>query len=107
MRPLDVQQIGEELAIKWDDGSEGYVSLKKLRRFCPCATCKGEMDVMGHVYKGPDLPLTSAAFQLRRITSVGGYAVQPVWGDGHATGIYSYDYLKRVAAAPEIERGHE
>jgi DUF971 family protein len=28
---------------------------------------------------------------------VGGYAIQPVWGDGQATGIYSFDYLKRVA----------
>ena len=28
--------------------------------------------------------------------TVGGYAVQPVWADGHATGLYSFDYLKRV-----------
>jgi DUF971 family protein len=31
----------------------------------------------------------------KRIVSVGGYAIQPVWADGHATGIYSFDYLKR------------
>jgi DUF971 family protein len=34
---------------------------------------------------------------------VGGYAIQPVWGDGHATGIYSFDYLKRVGSHPEEE----
>jgi len=28
---------------------------------------------------------------------VGGYAIQPVWADGHATGIYSFDYLRRIA----------
>jgi DUF971 family protein len=28
---------------------------------------------------------------------VGGYAIQPVWADGHATGIFSFDYLRRVA----------
>jgi DUF971 family protein len=34
------------------------------------------------------------------VASIGGYAVQPVWADGHNTGIYSYDYLRRVADAP-------
>jgi DUF971 family protein len=101
MRPLDIQQIGDELAIKWDDGTESYVRLEKLRRFCPCASCKGEMDVMGNVYKGPDVPLGPAAFQLRRLTNVGGYGVQPLWGDGHSSGIFAYDYLKRVADAPD------
>jgi DUF971 family protein len=30
---------------------------------------------------------------------VGGYAIQPVWADRHNTGIYSFEYLRRVAAA--------
>ena len=100
MRPLDIQHIGEELAIKWDDGTESYVRLETLRRYCPCAGCKGEMDVMGNVYKGPDNPLSPRAFELVRVANVGTYAIQPVWGDGHATGIYSFDYLRKVADAP-------
>jgi len=99
MRPLDIQTIGEELAIKWDDGAESFVPLEKLRRHCPCAGCKGEVDVMGNVYKGPDQQLNARAFQLVRLASVGSYAIQPVWADGHATGIYSFDYLRRVAEA--------
>ena len=101
MQPADVQQIGEELAIKWEDGSESFISLEKLRRACPCAGCKGEMDVMGNLYKGPERPLTSAAFRLVRLERVGTYALQPVWGDGHATGIYSFEYLRRAAEADE------
>src|SRR5205085_7570382 len=99
MRPLDLQQIGEELAIKWDDGSESFVTLEKLRRHCPCAGCQGERDIMGNVYKGPDKPLTPQAFQVVRLNNVGGYALQPFWADGHSTGLYSYDYLKAVAAS--------
>jgi DUF971 family protein len=99
MRPLDVQRIGEELAIKWEDGSESFIPLEKLRRACPCAGCKGEMDVMGNLYKSPERPLTPAAFRLVRLERVGTYALQPVWEDGHATGIYSFDYLGRVASA--------
>src|SRR5262245_57188255 len=97
MRPVDVQQIGDELAVKWDDGAESFVSLESLRRHCPCAGCQGEKDIMGNLYKGPDRPLTPAAFQLRSINQVGGYAIQPVWADGHSTGLFAYDYLRRLA----------
>jgi len=97
MRPVDIQAIGEELAVKWEDGSESFIALEKLRRHCPCAGCKGEVDVMGNVYKNPDRPLSAEAFRLVRVAQVGGYAVQPVWADGHASGIYSFDYLKRIA----------
>ena len=99
MRPTDIQPIGEELAIKWEDGSESFVRLEKLRRHCPCAGCKGEVDIMGNLYKGPDKPLPPSAFQLMSIDNVGAYAVQPIWGDGHATGIYSFDYLRKVTEA--------
>jgi DUF971 family protein len=97
MRPADVQQIGEEVAIKWQDGGESYIALERLRRCCPCAGCKGEMDILGNVYKNPDRPLAPEAFKLVRLDAIGGYAVQPVWADGHATGLYTYDYLRRVA----------
>ena len=97
MRPVDIQTIGEELAIKWDDGNESFVRLDALRRHCPCAGCQGEKDLLGHVYKLPAKPLTPAAFQLRRLEPVGGYALQPIWGDGHATGIFSFDYLRKIA----------
>ena len=99
MRAIDIQNIGTELAVKWDDGSESFIPLEKLRRHCPCAGCKGEMDIMGNLYKSPDKPLTPAAFRLVRISLVGGYAVQPLWGDGHGTGLFAFDYLKRVAEA--------
>ena len=98
---IDVQQIGDELAVKWDDGSESFIPLEKLRRSCPCAGCKGEMDVMGNVYRGPERPLSPESFRLVRIIRVGGYAIQPVWADGHSTGLFSFEYLKRVGALPE------
>ena len=97
MRPTDIQQIGGELAIKWNDGREDFISLETLRRRCPCADCKGETDILGNVYKNPAQPLSAKAFELVKIVSVGGYAIQPVWVDGHATGIYSFEYLKGIA----------
>ena len=99
MRPVDIQQIGQELAIRWDDGTESFLTLEKLRRHCPCAGCKGEVDIMGNLYKGTNKPLSPAAFKLLRLDQVGGYALNPVWADAHSTGIFSFDYLKRLAAA--------
>lgn len=100
MRPLDIQQIGSELAFKWDDGTESFVSLEKLRRACPCAGCQGETDIMGNVYRGPVKPLHPESFRLVRVAHVGGYAIQPQWGDGHSTGLYSFENLRQLADAP-------
>ena len=99
MRPLDLQQIGSELAIKWDDGVESFITFEQLRRQCPCAGCMGEKDIMGNVYKNPQAALSPRSFVLTRLEPVGGYAVKPIWADGHATGIYSYDYLRRLSSA--------
>jgi DUF971 family protein len=99
MKLVDLQPIGNELAIKWDDGREDFISLELLRRACPCAGCKGEMDILGNLYKNPERPYAANAFQLVRLNRVGGYAVLPVWADGHDTGIYSFEYLRRLASA--------
>jgi len=93
MKPKDIQHIGNEMAIKWDDGSESFIPLEQLRRACPCAGCKGETDIMGNLYKNPEKPLTQKAFELVRLIGVGGYAIQPVWADGHSTGLFSFDLL--------------
>jgi len=99
MTPAEIQIIGSELAIRWADGGESFIPLLTLRRHCPCASCAGEKDIFGTVYKGPDRPVTPAAVQLVRLEPVGGYALQPVWGDGHNTGLYTYEYLRRLGAA--------
>jgi DUF971 family protein len=98
MRPLDVQVIGRELAVKWAEGDESFIPLEKLRRACPCAGCRGETDILGHLHKNPETPLTPRAFELVKLVNVGSYAIQPVWGDGHVTGIFSFDYLRHVGA---------
>ena len=96
MRPLDIQPIGTELAVRWDDGAETFIPLEALRRACPCAGCKGERDIMGNLYKGPEQELSPASFQLRSIQNVGGYGVAPVWADGHSSGIFSYEMLRKL-----------
>ena len=98
LEPINVQQIGEELAIAWNDGTESFLRLEMLRRACPCAACGGEPDVLGNVSR-PDVAYTHQSFQLIGFEMVGGYALQPRWADGHSSGIYGFTYLRRLAEA--------
>jgi len=92
--------IGEELAIRWKDGSETYIRLEALRRRCPCAVCAGETDLLGRRYGGSPT-LSPNSFVLKSCAQVGGYGLQPQWADGHGSGIYSYEYLRSLEAASE------
>lgn len=105
-RPVDIQRIGQELAIKWGDETESFISLESLRRFCPCAACMGEKDIFGKVYKPPQRPYSSGAFELIQLQHVGAYAVQPVWGDGHHSGIYSWEWLRQIGLAAAGGEAH-
>ena len=98
LAPTNIQQIGNELAIQWNDGSESYLNLELLRRACPCAACGGEPDVLGNVLR-PEVSYTDASFQLDSFVVIGGYALQPRWHDRHNTGIYSVQYLRRLSSS--------
>ena len=95
LEPTNIQQIGDELAISWNDGTESFLKVETLRRACPCAACGGEPDVLGHIAR-PQVSYSDKSFELVGFNLVGGYAVQPSWADGHNTGIYSFTYLRRL-----------
>jgi DUF971 family protein len=100
LEPTNIQQIGNELAISWSDGSESFLEVKALRRACPCAACGGEPDVLGNITR-PQVTYTDESFRLTSFDLVGGYALRPHWADGHSTGIYSFTYLRRLGEALE------
>lgn len=99
LQPLNVQAVGAELAIAWSDGAESFLELERMRRACPCAGCGGEPDVLGRVQR-PHVTYTPASFELRGWSVIGGYALQPSWADGHGTGLYTFDFLRRLGSSP-------
>src|SRR2546423_519203 len=102
LEPTNIQQIGDELAIAWSDGTESFLKLEILRRACPCAACGGEPDVLGNVpSRQSGITYTNKSFQLIGFDVVGGYAVQPRWADGHSSGIYCFTYLRRLGQAAD------
>ena len=96
-KPADLQVIGSELAIRWPDGNESFLSLELLRKRCPCAACCGEPGLTKPL-PGVESNLCRESFRLKAMQMVGGYAIQPTWEDGHGTGIYSWDYLRKITA---------
>ena len=97
--PSRIDIIGEELAIAWNDGLESFFNLEGLRRACPCAVCQGEADVLGSVER-PERIFQHNSFRLQSLHSVGGYALQPLWQDGHSTGLFSFSYLRQLDSKP-------
>jgi len=98
-RLQNVLVIGNELALAFDDGEELYLPLDLVRRACPCAACQGEPDALGRVLR-PVQQIGPRGFELLKSDVVGGYAIQLFWADGHSTGLYTFDYLRRLAVLP-------
>jgi DUF971 family protein len=87
------------IKIDWKDGLTSEYELRYLRHHCPCAVCTG---AHGTPPEAP--PIQPSPFQMYaaplRIVSVepvGAYAIRIVWSDGHGSGIYSYEHLRKIS----------
>ena len=87
---LKLHQLSRILEVHFDDGSQFHLPCEYLRVFSPSA------EVRGH---GPGQEVLQAGkkeVEILDLEPVGTYAVQPRFSDGHATGIYSWDYLHEL-----------
>jgi DUF971 family protein len=74
--------------IDWADGHRGVYPHAVLRGYCPCAGCQGHTgEIRFH-------ETTDTQQELDDIEPVGGYALSLKWFDGHASGIYSFKFLR-------------
>ncbi len=90
-----------DLSMWWSDGVQTTISIKRLRDECPCAGCKGE-SVLFESYAPVKLPIARPGmYDLKKIDVIGNYAIQPLWGDGHNTGLYGWDYLRQISTPVE------
>ena len=91
------EDVNEFLLITFSDSSEAVVKLKNMRQRCPCASCEGEKDALGNLYKGPEQKLNENSFLVSGIQPVGYYGLRPFWRDGHNTGIFTTKILKQLS----------
>jgi DUF971 family protein len=88
----------EALLIAWADGHNSVLPLRLLRKYCPCAGCQGERDLLGRtilpiVKTAYDGPISATGAEL-----VGNYGLRVDWSDGHNAGIYTFAYLRQLDA---------
>jgi ATP-binding protein involved in chromosome partitioning len=70
-----------------------HIAARDLRIACPCAACVDETTGRRRL----DPARIPEDVHARAIRPVGRYAVHIEWSDGHTTGIYSFDLLRRLA----------
>jgi DUF971 family protein len=82
-----VHQGSRVLEIEFSDGKLFRLPFEFLRVYSPSA------EVRGHGPGQETLQAGKADVGIASVESVGHYAIQPTFTDGHATGIYAWDYL--------------
>jgi DUF971 family protein len=98
---------GKGLEIDWSDGHKSAWNFAWLRDACPCATCNEERSLTGRKPGQPKpkpaavLPMYTAPAKPLSAQAVGRYALQFNWQDGHTSGIYSWEFLRRVCQCGE------
>lgn len=97
---------GEGVKIAWADGHASRYDFPYLRDRCPCAVCNDEREKKDQEKsKGmPLLPMYKERVKARAAKPVGSYAVQIEFSDGHATGIYSFDFLRSICPCAECTK---
>lgn len=100
IRPTGITLNKDEsyLEITWNDGASCQYPLGHLREACPCVECRGGHQFMGQAYDPENLLILTPkrSYTMTHLDMVGNYAIQPTWDDGHQTGIYTWDYLRRL-----------
>jgi DUF971 family protein len=85
---ITLHQKSRVLEIAFDDGRAFRLPYEFLRVHSPSA------EVQGHGPGQEVLQVGKSKVDIRSLEPVGSYAVQPAFSDGHATGIYSWEYLR-------------
>ncbi|MGC8643104.1 MAG: DUF971 domain-containing protein [Isosphaeraceae bacterium] len=94
--PSNIRALQSEaiLEVTWPDGQVDQFPYRFLRMACPCASCRDEWTGERIIQEESIL----ADLKLAAMEPVGNYAVQLTWSDGHSTGLYTWEALRRLAA---------
>ena len=96
--PLRVKRVNPlRTDLVWNDGHTSSYPSWYLRENCPCALCVEELTGRRMIIQG-SIP---GNLERQDVAPVGNYALSFAWSDGHSTGIYTFDYLRRICPCPQ------
>jgi len=87
---LTVHQKSRVLDIAFDDGAVFSLPFELLRVYSPSA------EVKGHGPGQEVLQVGKREVGITGVEPVGNYGIKPLFTDGHASGIYTWDYLYKL-----------
>lgn len=91
---------GEGVVVDWQDGHRSRYTFPYLREHCPCATCRERRPQAA----GKNLlPIYQEPARALQAEPVGNYAVRFAFSDGHNTGIYSFEYFRKICPCDACE----
>ncbi|MHC5543386.1 DUF971 domain-containing protein [Singulisphaera rosea] len=91
---IRAHQNDQTLELAWESGTVDRLPYRRLRGECPCAVCQNEWTgerILDPATIREDLNLDGMEL-------IGNYAVRLSWNDGHSSGLYTWDALKRLAS---------
>ncbi|MBX3063045.1 MAG: DUF971 domain-containing protein [Anaerolineae bacterium] len=106
---ITLNKTESTLIITWADGQTCRYPLSQLREACPCVECRGGHENMGREHDPDNILVLKPvrSYMIEGIEFVGTYALQPTWDDGHHTGIYTFEYLRRLCPPePSLAAGN-
>jgi len=91
LAPTSLRQLGPQLlGISWSDGHESKYQVRNLRLSCRCANCVDEW-TREKILKDENVPQD---IRPKKMETVGRYALQIDWSDGHSAGIFTFEQLR-------------
>ena len=95
--PYAITRRDDGILVEWTQGAgESFFPARPLRLACPCAACVEEMT--GRRILDP--AAVPADIRPVSLSLVGTYGLQIRWSDGHGTGIYTFERLRRTVPGP-------
>jgi DUF971 family protein len=99
---------GQGVDITWADAHVSHYDFPYLRDSCPCAMCNDEREKKVKSGEGAAtvalLPMFKPRVTAKAASPVGNYAIQIVFSDSHATGIFSFNHLREICPCEMCSR---
>jgi len=99
--PYAISRLPDGVRIEWDQSEHVWLyPSRELRLACPCAACMEEMT--GRALLDP--ASVAVDVQPMSLELVGSYGLRIRWSDGHDTGIYTFELLRKCCGCPRCRQ---